>query len=42
METEKKTLENKLEGFSSLSKEERERGDVIAAEKKARSQVCVW
>ena len=41
LEGEKKSLETKLEGFLSLSKDERERSEVIAAEKKTRAQVCV-
>ena len=39
LEGEKKSLEAKLEGFSSLSQEEREKAEVLAGEKKALSQV---
>ena len=41
LEGEKRSLEAKLEGFSSFSQEEREKAEIIAGEKKALSQV-LW
>ena len=39
LEAEKKSLESKLEGFASASKDQRERAEIITAEKKARAHV---
>ena len=39
LELEKKALESKLEGLAAASKDQRERAEIIMAEKKARAHV---